>query len=85
MCCTSSNLITLRKIITMNSDQDQLMNCSGCGETPCTSHRLLAIGVDCKEHAGDGNKSVRIKLCKEHTRETHGVLGRGNAFRYLIV
>ena len=53
----------------MNLDQDQLINCSRCDETPCSSHRLFEISVDFREDSGNYDKYARVKLHKKHIRE----------------
>ena len=70
-------MIALHKHTIMSSDQHLLINCSGCGYTPCAGHRLCSIGIDYKAHTGNHNKAVRFQLYKMHIRETYGVLGRG--------
>ena len=61
----------------MSPDQHLLINCSGCGDTPCSGYRLCSFGLEYKARTGNDNKAVRFKLHQKYTRETCGVLGRG--------
>ena len=63
-------------------DSSELAICSECRGTLCGASRLLHISTDFKAPTGNGNKSARHVLCKQCTRETHGILGKGQRHEF---